>query len=72
MDWLVVLIAIGAILPIVVAVVTVLLFLPKGHPGSWRMAFAFGKGIVLGVVMGATVSAVVVGLVLGGAWALER
>ena len=72
MDWLIVLIAIGALLPILVAVATVLLFIPKGHPGSWRLAIAFGKGIALGVAMGATVSALVIGLVLGGAWALRR
>ena len=72
MDWLVVLIALGAVLPVVVAVVSVLLFMPKGHPASSKLAMAFGKAIALGVVMGATVSAVVVGLILGGAWALGR
>ena len=72
MDWLVVVIAMGALLPIVVAVVTVFLFIPKGNPASWRMAIAFGKGIALGVVMGLTVSALVVGLVLGGGWLRGR
>ena len=64
--------ALGALLPVFVAVVTVFFGMTRGNPASRSLAFAFGKGIGLGVAAGLTVSAVVVMLVLALAWLLGR
>lgn len=72
MDLLILLVIAGALLPIVAAVVTVFLGIPKGHQANGRMALAFGKGITLGIVMGLTVSGATVALVLAIAWLRDR
>jgi hypothetical protein len=63
---------IGALLPIVVAAVTIFLGVPRQPRSNWGLVSAFVKGIVLGIVMGVTVSGLVIGLVLGIAWLLDR
>jgi len=71
-EWLIVALVVGALLPIAVAVVTVVLGIPKGGTANRAMSFAFGKGIALGIALGVTASAVVVGLVLGLVWLRNR
>ena len=72
MEWLIVALVVGALLPIVVAVVTIVLGLPKGGATNWGMALAFGKGIGLGVLLGLSASALVLALVLGVVWLRDR
>ena len=61
---LVIALAVGALLPVFVAVGAVIFGRSKGPPPGRSMALAFGKGIGLGVAAGIAVSAAVVALVL--------
>jgi MFS superfamily sulfate permease-like transporter len=72
MEWLLIMLIIGALLPVGVAGGALLLNALSGGRADWPMATAFGKGIGLGVIMGLTVSAISVGLVLGVAWLAGR
>lgn len=63
--WIVLVLAVGALLPVIIAATTMLARSGSGTPASWGLMLAFAKGITLGVVMGLTVSAVVVVVILG-------
>ncbi len=68
MFWTVVLIIIGALLPIAVGAGTVY-FGARGLPRSGGLVRAFALGIALGATGGALVSALVIGAVLLLRWA---
>jgi hypothetical protein len=72
MAWLLLLLIVGALLPVGAAAGALLLKPLSGGRTDWPMATAFGKGIGLGVIMGLAVSAVTVALVLGIAWLAGR
>lgn len=62
--YMIVALAVGALLPIVVAVGVVLFARARGAL-DMPLAIAFGKGILYGALGGAAVSAVVVSVALG-------
>jgi hypothetical protein len=62
---LLVLLAVGAIAPVVVAALTIFFGTPRvPHGGTWGMAGAMAKGLALGAVGGLIVCAIVIGLAL--------
>ncbi|MGH2588562.1 MAG: hypothetical protein ACRDJE_26870, partial [Dehalococcoidia bacterium] len=72
MSLLILALVVGAVLPIVVAAVTIFLGVPRQPRSNWGLVSAFAKGIALGIVIGLTVSGLVIGLVLGIAWLLDQ
>jgi hypothetical protein len=64
MPWIAILVGIGAVLPIVVAVITVW-WRSSGVPGSGSIIRATVIGVALGAAGGLLVSALVIGLTLG-------
>ena len=64
MSWTVLLVVVGAVLPIVVAVTTII-FGTGRVPGGGGLGVAFGKGIALGTAGGLVISAIVIAVVLG-------
>lgn len=65
MNWLLIIaLVLGGLLPIAVAVLTVVLCMPKNTPGGYKAAFSFGKGIAFGALGGLAVAALVIGVAL--------
>lgn len=56
---------VGAILPIVVALVTIYFGIPRSSGAGLSSSLALAKGLALGIVAGLVVSAVVLAGVLG-------
>ena len=65
MDWTILLIALGAVLPIAVAAITVLMY-TRGLPGSGGIVRATSLGLAAGAVGGLLVSGLIVIAVLLG------
>ena len=61
----IVLVIMGLLAPIGVALMTVVLGVPKGGRVGRGMPLAFGKGLALGTMIGLAVCALVIAVVLG-------
>jgi hypothetical protein len=68
MEWLILALVVGAVLPVIVAACILLLGASKSADGSWGMATAFGKGIGLGAAGGLALAGVTIGVVLTLVW----
>ena len=68
MEWTILLLVAGAVLPIAVAAITVAMY-TRGLPGSGAIIRATSLGLVAGAVGGLLVSALIVAAVLLARWA---
>jgi hypothetical protein len=62
--WLLLVLVMGALLPVVIAAGAAFVALVRGKSADWPLVVAFGKGIGAGVLAGLLVSGVVVALVV--------
>jgi len=63
-DWLILALIVGAVLPLLVAAGVLFFAATRGLPVDWQLTLAFGKGLGLGAAAGLTVSALAVGAAL--------
>lgn len=70
--WILLAVAVGVLLPVILAGTTMLARAGNGSPASWGLMLAVVKGMTLGIIMGLTVSAAVIAVALGLARMLGR